>query len=240
MSDIQDAAPSSTEPVAQAGSQQAPQTQEPSQGNAVGGVSDLAAPVSSGTTVQATDTPSSTIGETQTNQSSNENPSTTSSDGTAGDVGNADTGASCSPAPAVSSSVPSTNSDVNAANYGSQVTGQEAGDAGNAVGKTGSADSATPTDNAPLSAATADAVATFADLMDQFETRQYPNGVMMRTLGELPKESPVSYPRPEAPADNSPHGLLNQIEAYFTTALRSSRTDGHKLIAQLRSALSQE
>lgn len=112
-----------------------------------------------------------------------------------------------------------------------------AGNAGNVVGQTDSVDSATPTDNAPLSAVTADAVATFADLMDQFETRQYPNGVMMRTLGELPKESPVSYPRSEAPADDSPHGLLNQIEAYFTTALRSSRTDGHKLIAQLRECL---
>lgn len=113
-----------------------------------------------------------------------------------------------------------------------------AGDAGNDAGQAASADSAMPTGDAPLLPVTADAVATFADLMDQFESRQYPNGVMLRTVGELPSESPVSYPTPTTPSDDSPHGLLNQIEAYFTTALRSSRTDGHKLIAQLRATLS--
>lgn len=76
--------------------------------------------------------------------------------------------------------------------------------------------------------------------MDQFETRQYPNGVTMRTVGELPADSPVSYPAPTTPADDSAHGLLNQIEAYFTTALRSSRTDGHKLIARLRDCLNSD
>lgn len=184
MSDIQDAAPSSTEPQ--------------TSGEPVG---DASAPVvteSSGTTVQETGTPSIPTGETQTGQTpESQTQSTTSEGGTAAD-------------------------------------------AGNAAGQPDSVDSAISDTSAPLAPATADAVATFADLMDQFEERQYPNGVMMRTVGELPDESPVSYPQPTTPADDSAHGLLNQIEAYFTTALRSSRTDGHKLIARLRECLNED
>lgn len=125
-----------------------------------------------------------------------------------------------------------------------QLITKEAGtatDQGNAAGQPASADSAMPDQSAPLSPATADAVATFADLMmDRFETRHYADGTIMRTVGALPEASPVSYPERVAPEDNSPHGLLNQIEKYFTTALRSSRTDGHKLIALLREQLSQQ
>lgn len=76
--------------------------------------------------------------------------------------------------------------------------------------------------------------------MDQFETRQYPDGTTIKTIGGLPEQSPVSYPAPAEPAVDTPHGLLNAIEQYFTTALRSSRTDGHKLIARLREQLSQQ
>lgn len=231
MSDIQDAAPSSTEPVAQADSQQAPQ--EPSQGNAVGGACDeqsqAATSVTSATgTAGATDSAGG-------NAASSGEPAGGASDPAA--PGSSGTTVETTDTPSSTIGETQTNQSSNESPSTTSSDGT-AGDAGNAAGQTDSADSATPTDNAPLSAATADAVATFADLMGQFETRQYPNGVMMRTLGELPKESPVSYPRPETPADNSPHGLLNQIEAYFTTALRSSRTDGHKLIAQLRAALS--
>ena len=83
----------------------------------------------------------------------------------------------------------------------------------------------------------ADASASPSSLMERFETRQYADGVVLRTTGTLPDSSPVSYPSPTAPAIDSPLGILNAIEEYFTTALRSSRTDGHKMIQKLRDHL---
>lgn len=113
-------------------------------------------------------------------------------------------------------------------------------DAGNDAGQADSASGAISTGDAPLSPVTALAVATFADLMDKVETREYENGVVLKSAGVLPTDSPVSYPAPQAPEADSVHGLLNAIEEYFTTALRSSRTDGHKMIAQLRAKLSEQ
>jgi hypothetical protein len=156
------------------------------------------------------------------------------------DAGNGGTGASGSLAPVDSSSDLPTSSAANAVNSGSQLVGAEDSDAGNDAGQADSASGAISIGDAPLSPVTALAVATFVDLLENVETRQYPDGVILKSSGVLPAESPVSYPAPQAPEADTAHGLLNAIEEYFTTALRSSRTDGHKLIAQLRGKLPQQ
>lgn len=113
-------------------------------------------------------------------------------------------------------------------------------EAGNVDGRAeASADTATSTSDALADVGAEIAAATFVDLSTNFETRQYPDGTTLKSQGALPEQSPVSYPAPTAPAVDTPHGLLNAIEEFFTTALRSSRTDGHKLIAQLRAQLPQ-
>ena len=113
-------------------------------------------------------------------------------------------------------------------------------EAGNAPGPVDSAETATSPEDALTAVVAVTAAAFSVDLSDRFETRAYPDGTIMKTVGALPETSPVSYPAPTAPAADTPHGLLNAIEEYFTTALRSSRTDGHKLIAQLRNKLTQD
>jgi hypothetical protein len=111
---------------------------------------------------------------------------------------------------------------------------------GNAAGPVDSAATATSPEDALTAVVAVTAAAFSVDMMDRFEARTYPDGTTMKTVGALPEASPVSYPAPTAPAVDTPHGLLNAIEAYFTSALRSSRTDGHKLIAQLRATLPQD
>lgn len=226
MSDIQDAAPSSTEP------------QQALAGESAGGASAPVVTESSGTTVQTTGTPSTPTGETQTSQpTESQSPSTSSEAGTTAEAGNVDTGTSGSPVPVNSSSVPSTSSDASAASSGSPATGQEAGNAGNTAGPADSADTATSTEDAPLSPATADAVATFADMMDRFESKTYADGSTVRTVGELPQQSVVSYPERTEPVDDSPLGWCNQLDQFIVKATGSSRTDGNRLVARLRAYL---
>jgi hypothetical protein len=112
-------------------------------------------------------------------------------------------------------------------------------DAGNVTGQADSAATATSPEAALAGIVDTTAAAFSVDLLQKFETRQYADGTTIRTVGGLPEQSPVSYPTPGEPAADTPHGLLNSIEAYFTTAMRSSRTDGHKLIALLRAQLPQ-
>lgn len=225
MSDIQDAAPSSTEPLAPAG--------EPS-----GGASAPVVTESSGTTPQTTDTPSTQTGVIQTARPmENQSPSTIVAAGTTAEPGNAGTGTSGSTVPVDSLSSPSMNSGASAASSGSQATGQEAGSEGNQPGPADSADIATSTDVAPLSPATADAVATFADMMDRFETKTYADGSTVRTIGELPSDSVVTYPERVEPVDDSPLGWCNQLDQFIVKATGSSRTDGNRLVAKLRDYL---
>ena len=182
MSDIQDAAPSSTEPQAPVG-------------ESTGGASVPAVTESSGTTAQTTGTPSIPTGETQTiPPSDSQSPSITNEGGTTAE-------------------------------------------AGNQPGQADSADTATSTQDAPLSPATADAVATFADMMDRFETKTYADGSTVRTIGELPSDSVVTYPDRLDPVDDSPLGWCNQLDQFIVKATGSSRTDGNKLVAKLRAYL---
>ncbi|WP_109477692.1 hypothetical protein [Paraburkholderia sp. C35] len=192
MSDIQDAAPSSTEP------QQAPV------GEPAGGASAPVVTESSGTPQQTPDTPSIPTGAIQTGQPTESPiPSTSSEGGTPVEAGGS--------APPVI--------------------------AGNPAGPADSADTATSTDVAPLSPATADAVATFANLMDRFETKTYEDGSTVSTVGELPQASVVSYPERTEPADDTPLGWCNQLDQFIVKATGSARTDGNRLVAKLRDYL---
>lgn len=114
----------------------------------------------------------------------------------------------------------------------------QGGNLGNQDGPADSAATAISPEAALAGIVETTAAAFSVDLEQHFETRHYPDGSTIKTVGALPDASPVSYPTTAAePAVDTAHGLLNAIEHYLTTALRSSRTDGHKLIAQLRSML---